>query len=135
MGNEPASGQARQYSRAKDLLHFIAGLELRVLASLLMIAGGIWAFVEIADEVLEGETRSIDESILLGLRNATDLSDPWGPLWFEEIMRDFTALGGMAILTMLSLAVVGFFVLQHKKGMSLLVVVSVGGGLLLSYLL
>ncbi len=134
MSDEPANGQAR-YSRAKELLHFIAGLELQVMTSLLMIAGGIWAFVEIADEVLEGETRSIDETILLGLRNAADLSDPWGPPWFEEIMRDFTALGGMAILTMLSLAVVGFFVLQHKKGMALLMVISVGGGLLLSYLL
>jgi hypothetical protein len=37
--------------------------------------------------------------ILLALRNPADLSDPIGPKWVEEIGRDFTALGGMALST------------------------------------
>lgn len=118
--------------RRRDILNVLAQIELGVLAALLLIMGGMWGFVEIADEVLEGETRALDETILLFLRSAGDLTDPIGPLWFEEIMRDLTALGGIAILVILTLAVAGYFLMQHKKGRALFMVTSVVGGLLLS---
>ncbi len=121
--------------KGKNIFHVLAQVELGVLAALLLVVGGIWGFVELADEVLEGETRALDKKILLSLRSAGDLTDPIGPHWFEEVMRDLTALGGMAILVMLTLAVVGYLLMQHKKGMALLMVASVGGGLLLSLVL
>src|SRR5688500_5659910 len=75
------------------------------------LLGGTWVFVELADEVTEGETRQLDENILLALRNPGDLSDPIGPGWVEEMGRDFTALGGTAVLTFITLATIGYLLL------------------------
>src|SRR5829696_2948686 len=71
--------------------------EFATLAMLFLVAGGVWLFLQIGSEVAEGESRSIDEHILLALRNAADPSDPLGPAWFEEVMRDYTALGGIGV--------------------------------------
>lgn len=119
----------------KNAWHLFGRIELWVLTLLLLIVGGVWGFIELADEVMEGETRALDRKILLSLRSTGDLADPIGPHLVEEVMRDFTAMGGIAILTMLSLAVVGYLLMQHKKRMALLMVVAIGGGLLLSTVL
>jgi undecaprenyl-diphosphatase len=106
-----------------------------MLLSSLLVAGGIWSFIELADEVLEGETHNVDEWIILVFRNPADLTDPLGPEWIEGVMRDITALGSIAFLTAFSLAVVGFLLLQKKRGMALFTTVAVSGGLLLSTVL
>ena len=54
---------------------------------LIVVTGGIWGFVELADEVVEGQTQSFDERILLALRSPADPADPIGPAWVEEICR------------------------------------------------
>jgi undecaprenyl-diphosphatase len=110
-------------------------IELLPLLVLILIAGGVWTFVEIAEEVTEGETRQIDEAVLLALRNPQDRSDPLGPEWVEEMQRDFTALGGIPVLLLLTLAVSVFLVLDGKRHAALLVLASVGGALLWSFLL
>ena len=69
----------------------------------------LWGLMELIDEVVEGDSRTFDEQVIVSLRNPGDLSDPLGPLWLEEIMRDLTALGGIAILTLLVLSVGGYF--------------------------
>lgn len=117
---------------------WFAALKLQepaVLLSILLLAGGGWAFVELAENVLEGETRSFDERILLTMRNPADLSDPVGPRWVEELGRDFTALGGLGVMLLLTGTVIGYLLLVHKRRTAALVAVSVGGGLLLSYVL
>ena len=106
-----------------------------MLLTSLLVAGGVWGFIELADAVLEGETRHIDEWIILTMRNPVDLSDPKGPEWFEEVIRDFSALGSIAVLTALSLTAVGFLFLQNKKKLALFMLASVTGGLLLSTVL
>lgn len=116
-------------------LSSIPSLELWLLSVALLVTGGIWAFIELADEVFEGDTRKLDETILLSLRNPADLSDPLGPPWFEELMRDLTALGGSAILILVSCAVVGFLLMQRKKGMAFFMTAAVFGGFLLSTIL
>ncbi len=73
----------------------ITHLEAGLLLVSLLVTGGIWSFIELADEMLEGETRHIDEWIILVLRHPADLSDPLGPKWFEGMMRDITALGSI----------------------------------------
>jgi undecaprenyl-diphosphatase len=91
-----------------------------------------WGFVEIADGVLEGETHTLDSTILLAFRNPQNLSDPLGPGWLEEAARDITGLGGYAILTMLTAATVAYLHMVGKRGAALLVIVSVVGGAMLS---
>ncbi len=39
-------------------------VEARTLIILIAVTGGIWGFVELADEVVEGQTQSFDERIL-----------------------------------------------------------------------
>ncbi len=109
--------------------------ELLPLLVLVLVAGGIWLFSELADEVMEGDTNQVDEMVLLALRDPQDRSDPLGPPWVEEMARDFTALGGVGVLMILTLAVCGFLVLDRKNHAALLVLVAVGGALALSFLL
>ncbi|WP_349368192.1 phosphatase PAP2 family protein [Salinarimonas sp.] len=113
-----------------------AALENRAaLLVLALLAGGLWAFIELADEVLEGETHAVDEAILVALRTPGDLSDPLGPGWLEEMMRDFTALGGTGVLTLLTIAAVGFLLVAKAPRVALAVALAIGGGILLSTLL
>jgi undecaprenyl-diphosphatase len=69
------------------------------------------------------------------MRNPADLADPIGPGWIEELGRDFTALGGGAVLVMIVLAASGFLLLQRKSGAALWLLLSTGSGMLLSTLL
>jgi undecaprenyl-diphosphatase len=86
----------------------------------------------LADEVAEGDTRAFDERVLLALRVAGNPADPIGPRWFEEMMRDFTAIGGTGVLVLMVLAVAGFLTLTGKGYAALAVIVAVSGGTLLS---
>ena len=84
------------------------------LFAFVIITGGIWFFAEIADEVVQGDTHSFDTKVLLAMRDRTDTTDPWGPEWLEEMGRDFTALGGMGILVLLTVATVGGYLLRGR---------------------
>lgn len=118
-----------------EALAWIGAREVKTLAAVLLAAGAIWMFVELADEVLEGETVTVDERVLLLLREAGDPTDPLGPPWAEELARDITGLGGAAVLTILTLASAGFLALQRKHHLALYLLVAVGSGALASTLL
>lgn len=109
--------------------------ELIILVAILMATTGFWLFAELADEVTEGETHAFDRQLLLALRNPADLSDPLGPPWLEELGRDITALGGVGVLTFLTVAVSGYLALQRKLRTMMLVLAAVLSGHLLSMLL
>ena len=119
----------------KVLLAWLRAREVETLAALLFAAGGVWLFVELADDVLEGDTASLDERLLLAFRTPTDTSDPLGPPWVEDLARDTTALGGAGILTLLTLASAGFLALQRKRALALYVLGAVASGALVSMLL
>lgn len=119
----------------RRLLAWLNAREIETLAALLLAAGGVWLFVEIADEVVDGETATIDERLMLALRSAADTSDPLGPPWFEETARDITGLGGGGILTLLTLASAGFLALQRKAHLALYLLAAVASGALVSTLL
>jgi undecaprenyl-diphosphatase len=110
-------------------------VELRLLIGVLLIGLGLWFFVELADEVVEGDTLTMDEAILLALRNPDDLSDPLGPPWLEEMGRDFTALGGMAIITLVSVVVCIYLAFERRWSMVWMIIIVVCGSLLLNQLL
>ncbi len=106
--------------------------EAALLSAIAIIGGGLWAFIALADEVLEGETHAFDRIVLLSLRNAKDLSDPIGPFWLEICARDITSLGGIPVLTLATLTSAGFLLVVGKRHLALLLVIAVGGGLLLA---
>ena len=106
--------------------------ELRIVLAFAVLAGALWGFIWLAGEVLEGDTLAFDTRLLLLLRNSADRSDPLGPLWFEEMARDFTSLGSVGVLTLVTLAVVGFLVLARRRAAALTTVVCIGGGWLVT---
>ncbi|TWT85362.1 phosphatidylglycerophosphatase B [Posidoniimonas polymericola] len=107
--------------------------EPAIIGALILASGGVWAFCEIADEVLEGDSHEIDKRLVLAMRNADDLTDPIGPKWFEEMMRDFTALGGVAVVTMAGVTGVVFLWVLDRRQQALLLLAAVVGGFLLSF--
>ena len=109
-------------------------VELSSLFFLTLFVALFWAFAELADEVIEGATHDLDRDILLLLRKTQDISEPLGPLWFQEITRDITALGGVAILTMTTLATAGFFLLRRDFALMMYLLATVGGGIVASSL-
>ena len=119
-------------TRWRLLLARALQVEKEILFTIVLAAGGLLLFVELAGEVLEGDTRALDETILLAFRNPADPSDPIGPRWFEEMMRDITALGSTVVLTFVSLGVAGFLQMTGKRGAAVLVIAAVIGGSLLS---
>jgi undecaprenyl-diphosphatase len=106
--------------------------ELPLLFSLLVVAGAIWTFAVLADAVSEGETHVFDRAILLAMRAPGDPTHPWGPAWLVALARDYTALGSVGIVMLVTLAVIGFLLLQGKTRAAVLVVIAVVGGMLLS---
>lgn len=96
---------------------------------------GVFAFLELADEVSEGETARIDEAVLTMLRTPGQPDDPLGPDWLEEAAVEITALGGYPIITLLSLAVIGYLAISRRGWSALYVAVSVAGGAALSSVL
>jgi undecaprenyl-diphosphatase len=102
------------------------------LAALLAVAFAAWGFVELADEVAEGEVAAVDRRILLAMRTADDATDPIGPPWFEELVRDMTALGSLGVLTLVVAAVCGFLWLQRNRMAVAYVLIAVLGAMLLS---
>ena len=98
------------------------------------LAAGVWLFAALADEVMEGGTRKLDRTLLLALRRPGDLQ-PLGSPALLNAARDLTALGGPAVLTLLTAAVSLFLALDGKRHMALFVCGSIGSGLFVSYLL
>lgn len=109
--------------------------ELLLLVVISLIGAGLWAFAELADEVMEGDAHLFDRIVLLALRSPGDLNDPVGPAWFEEVVRDFTAFGGVGVLTFILLAASGFLWLQGKHRTILLMMTVIPGGGILSFFL
>ncbi len=97
----------------------------------MLVVGGVWLFIEITDEVVIEEPPRLDSQILLALREPGDLSDPIGPEWIEGAVRDYTALGSTAVLSLITLSVVGYFVLRQDFYTAGLVLFTVLGATLL----
>ena len=107
--------------------------ELTILASMLSVCGMLWLFLWLAGEVMEGETRAFDQALLVALRTPGNLADPVGPAWLELAARDITSLGGYPVLILVTLAAIGFLLIVGKRHDALLVLISIGGGMLLSF--
>jgi undecaprenyl-diphosphatase len=119
----------------EKVLAWITAREASVLLALLLAAGGVWLFIELADDVLEGDARAVDEYLMLSLRTTGEPSDPLGPSWVEELARDVTALGSAIILTFVTIAAAGFLVLQRKRHLALYLIAAVASGTIVGSLL
>jgi undecaprenyl-diphosphatase len=119
----------------RQTLAWFSGREPVVLLSMFLVVGGIWAFIEIADEVAEGEFQKIDEWAVRALRKADNPAEPIGPRWLQEMGRDATALGGVAWLVFFTFAVAGYLWLDKKTHMSVFLLGAAASGTLVGFAL
>src|SRR5258706_12198450 len=109
--------------------------EIWLLGSLLLITGLLLIFMFIAQDVFEGETAAFDRAAILAFRSAGNISDPVGPPWVEEAVRDISALGSIIVVVILSGAVIFYLLLLGRRGAALLLLISLAGGTVLNDLL
>jgi undecaprenyl-diphosphatase len=119
----------------KSTLDWLGSHTGLLLIAALFVVLGVWAFIGIADEVKEGGTQRFDEWVVRSLRKPSDPAETRGPRWIGEVARDFTGLGGVAVLSLVTAAVVGFLGLREKYGAMWLVLSATVGGLVISSLL
>lgn len=104
----------------------------KVLLTFFGTAATLLAVFWLGSEVLEGDVFALDKTILRGLRTAADAGVPIGPHWLRSAATDVTALGGVAVLTLITILVVGFLVAIRKRSMALYVAAAVVSGALVS---
>lgn len=110
-------------------------VEFTVLLAALIVAGGLWGFVELMELARDSAPHGFDTEILLALRTPGDLATPIGPHWLKDAMRDLTSLGSMAVLVLITAAAIFYLLVERKPLAALFVFVAVAGGQVLSSLL
>ena len=89
-------------------------------------------FAVIAAAVSSGATMPFDRAILLSLRDPKAYFHPVGPVWLFETMRDITALGSVAVLTVFTLGLAGYWYLSQRRGPAALLIGAAAGVLILN---
>jgi undecaprenyl-diphosphatase len=102
--------------------------EIKVILAVFAIISGLIGFIFISGLVQKGSVDSIDMKILISIRNADDLTRPPGPKWLFELMSDITALGGATVVFLITLIVMGYFILQKEYNILFLILAAVIGG-------
>ncbi len=97
-------------------------------ASLAFSASVIWAFIGLADEVVEGESRAFDTAVLLWIHSTF-------PGWLEGPMRIVTALGYYWVVLPLLAVVVALFYRKGWRLSGVLLLVSTAGSIVLTTVL
>jgi len=107
--------------------------DTKLLIIFFVIILSLWSFVELTSLVTANSTAQIDEAVVLFFRTAGDLSDPLGPRWVEEMMRDITGLGGVGFLVFVTLSVCVFLYLSGRKKAAFTVLIGITFGLIISF--
>ena len=111
------------------------GQEPLVLAAVFLLAALAWAFIEIADEVAEGESGETESAILRAFRDPNDVTRPRGPKWLGDAALEWTALGAAPIVTIIVLSVTGYLFLVRRPRTAWFVLASIVGGTILTNIL
>ena len=109
--------------------------ELAWLIGGLVISTLLYAFISLAGEVVEGDTRALDTTILRAFRSADDPSRLVGPEWLEIALVDITALGGPTVIWLVVGTVIGFLCLQARYRTAIMVVAAAASGEVLNQIL
>ena len=119
--------------RRREAVRWISE-RLTVVAAVWLAAGlafsafVIWAFFELADEVLEGDSRGFDRAVLLWIHHNV-------PGWLNEPMRLVTALGYYYIVVPLLVVAISLFYKRGWRLSAVLLAVSTGGSVVLTTVL
>lgn len=106
--------------------------EIMAVSALLVAALGAMAFLGIADEVAEGETHALDLAILRALRVEGRPEALIGPDWLHVAAVDVTALGSVAVLSLVILLAFALLASLRRWGEGLLLLGGAVGGVSIS---
>ena len=109
--------------------------EQRLLIGLVIGTALAAGFIKLAGEVSEGDTKAFDIWFLRSLRVPGDLGTPIGPAWLLDAMKDITALGGVTVLTLISILAVGFLLARGRMHQAAFTALATGGGAVMGKLL
>ncbi len=93
----------------------------------LLVVSGAGAFLELADDVQEGDYRSFDSQVLLAFRTPGDLGTPLGPAWLRQSMIDVSALGGFTLVWAMTGLSFGLLVILRRWAAAAILAAGVGG--------
>ena len=100
------------YTRFKaHILPVIRERRLLLLAGLSVLLA-VFGVVELTDDVLEGDTQALDETVLQWFRHAD--GTPIGPSWLPLAAQDLTALGSHSVLTLICVLAVGLCLMARR---------------------
>jgi undecaprenyl-diphosphatase len=118
----------------RDLPRLLAAAksELGAVVALMVIAGGLLAFLNVSEEVAEGDTHAFDLAVLKALRLPGDPNSLIGPKWLHVAATDITALGSVTVLGLIVLLAVVFLASLRRWSAALVVLVGAGGGVAIS---
>jgi undecaprenyl-diphosphatase len=117
---------------AQRVIRWLGGREPAGLLAMLAIVAATWGFIELAAEVVAGDTHAFDRWAVRAMRTADDPAVPIGPHWLPEVGRDATALGGIAVLGLFTLIVAAYLWLDRKFWMTLYLLAATASGLVIS---
>lgn len=107
------------HQRARD---WLKAVDLDLIGAFLLIALLLLAMMELGEDTL-----SIDERILLALRESGDAAQGRGGERMEGMVRDLTALGSVTLAVLVALAFVGWLLLSGRPGAALFVAIAMLG--------
>lgn len=114
-------------------IEWFRAADLRLQAELLGLGVLVVVFLQIADEVTDGDTHEIDNAILLALRNAPD--DPIGSYKVEAGVMHISALGSGVVAALITTIVAAYLLLANRIRYALtIIVVAVGTGIVMNVL-
>lgn len=116
----------------QNTVEWFRGAELATLISFAMLAGGLFLFANLTGEVLEGDTHALDQAVLVALRQAGDPSQTIGPFWLAHAVKDITALGGVTVLSLMTLMATAYLLLSRRFSIAIFMVGSIFGGWVIS---
>lgn len=118
----------------RRLTHWAKARDLELVGGFLLLAFLLLVFMQVADSV-SGRPMSIDERILLALRDPQDIAVGIGGPTFQSMVRDVTALGSGTLTGLFAFGLIGYLLLTGRPGAALFVLAAVIGSWLLNDLL
>lgn len=119
----------------KPITTLIGRIELPLLLAGVIVAGGLWGFLELTEIATDRAPHALDSEILLFFRVEGQPGVPIGPEWLPKVVRDITALGSAAVLTLITAATALYLFVARRPATALFVIAAVVSGQILSSLL
>jgi len=96
--------------------------------AILTVVALVLSAVLLGYSVSRGTSQAFDERVLLMLRVPGLPTTPIGPVWLSEVARDITALGGVAVLTLLTcLATIHLLLRREWRTAALVAAAAISG--------